>query len=83
MGPATTDSPACYVIRAFGGCRQLAVVLGIQRQAVWRWTQERGARSIGTGGRIPPQHHRRILIVARERGLDVTAQDLIEGRAST
>lgn len=49
----------------------MAHLLGLDPSAVSRW------RSMG---RIPSSHQRKVLELAWERGIDLTAHDLIFGR---
>lgn len=77
--PARHLSPAQYVIEAFGGAAPLARELGYpDGTRVWRWQQPKAEG--GQDGQIPDLCHRRILDLARERGLDITPEDLIAGR---
>lgn len=68
------DTPANRVIEAFSGPRALGRAIGLHHSWVVRWRREPPE---GTGGLIPSRHHRKILRAARERGLDITADDLI------
>jgi hypothetical protein len=61
-------TPAEVVIGMFGGTAALAEMLGITRQAVNHWNL------------IPAKYHRQLLRLACERGLWLTADDLIWGR---
>lgn len=62
--------PAQWVRKQLGGARPAARALGINSSQVARW-----------GDRVPTAHQARVLEVALERGLDITAEDLIRGRA--
>lgn len=66
-------SPAEYVIKVFGGVRKTAAALGYVPSAIskWRWQG---------GGNIPTVAQELIYDIAREQGLDITAEDLIKGR---
>lgn len=68
-------SPAEKVIEAFGGVRVLARLLGRNPSSVVRWRQPKAEG--GTGGVVPSALQGRVLVLARERGLDITAEDLI------
>lgn len=68
-------SPAEKVITAFGGVRATARALGLDSSTVSRWHLPLDRR--GLGGRVPSVHQARILRLAREVGLDITAADLI------
>jgi hypothetical protein len=71
-------TPAEYVIRLFGGIRPLARYLDVEPSTVWRWRvpSDRG----GADGRIPRDTQPRLLDLAKARGLDLKAEDLIRGR---
>lgn len=66
-----THSPVDLVIEQFGGVRKLARAIGRDPAAVSRW------KKLGT---VPTAVQRRILEVAWERDMDVTAHDMIFGR---
>lgn len=63
-------TPAQYVIYVFKGVRATARAVGRTPSSVSKWQK----------GRIPSGAHRKILDVARERGLDLTPDDLVYGR---
>jgi hypothetical protein len=71
-------TPAQYVIHKFGGVRQLARLLKKSPSAVSRWPKPSSIN--GRDGRIPYTEQKRILQIARERGIDVTAEDILLGR---
>ena len=71
-------NPAEYVIRKFGGVRKAAKAIGRDPGAVSKWRQPKEKR--GSGGSIPSAAQRAILKAAAELGLDITADDLINGR---
>jgi len=64
-------SPADYVIKVFGGCIRVAEAVGLHRSAPSVWRHR---------GEIPTSKMAALLDVARRRGLDLTAEDLIQGR---
>ncbi len=66
-------TPAEYVLRVFGGPQKTAVALGMHRSSVHHWTTR-------YRGRVPSKMQSKILSVAEERKLDITASDLIQGR---
>ena len=70
-------TPADKVIELFGGVRPLARDLGRNPSSVVRWRKPRSEG--GTGGAVPTSMQGRILALARERGLGLTAEDLIQG----
>ena len=67
--------PAATVLTRFGGAGPLAQLLRLDRSAVHRWAlpKHRG----GSGGLIPARHHQRLLALAAEQGIALTAADLI------
>ncbi len=64
-------SPASWAIRQFGGASVLARAVGCQRHDVSHWK---------AAERIPSRRLPAVLEAAKQRGLDVTAEDLIRGR---
>ena len=68
---AENKTPAEFVIEAFGGVRALARALGKSPSTVSRWRS--------TKGLIPSSVQAEIIRLAREKGLAVTHQNLIEG----
>lgn len=67
--------PAKKIITAFGGVARVAALRGVHRSAVWKWTQPQAKG--GTGGRIPLEHIRPLLSLARDLGLDLIAEDFL------
>lgn len=63
--------PARIVIETFGGVRATARALGRAQSSVSKWQQN---------GKIPTSMLTAILSVAKERGLPITAEDLVIGR---
>ena len=74
------STPAHTVIARFGGSGPLSRRLGLDRSAVHRWAlpKTRG----GTGGLVPGRHHRRLLALAADEGVALSAADLIGAPAS-
>lgn len=81
-----TMTPADKVIAAFSqlgspkgrhdvGISITARLVGRSVASVCRWRTplDKG----GTGGRVPPKVHAKILEIARQKGLNITANDLI------
>lgn len=64
--------PAQYVVSVFGGVCALARAIGKTPGRVSHWRR--------TGRIASDDVKRRVLAVARERGLDLTADDLLDGR---
>lgn len=64
-------SPAAWVIHVFGGVRAAGRAIGRDKASVCIWQRS---------GLVPTSSLRKILEIARKRGLDITAEDLILGR---
>lgn len=64
-------SPVELAIGMFGGVRKLARALDRDPAAVSRWQKS---------GIVPTSVQRRLLELARERGIDITAHDIVFGR---
>lgn len=73
--------PASSIVSKFGGPSKLAKILAVHRTRVSNWTRPKEAG--GSGGRIPQAHHRTILSIARERELDIAAEDLLPSVENT
>lgn len=69
--------PASRVVAKLGGPTKVAKIVGIHRTRVSAWQRPRA--SGGTGGRIPQDHHARLLAFARENGVALAAEDLLDG----
>jgi hypothetical protein len=69
------DTPADKCIEAFGGVRALARALERNPSSVVRWRRPRDEG--GSSGAVPSSLQGRILALAQERGLPLTAEDLI------
>lgn len=67
----TSIRPADLAVQALGGVRAMARLLGRDPSAISRWK---------LNGRIPSSQQQRVLELAWERGIDLTAHDLIFGR---
>jgi hypothetical protein len=61
-------SHVARIVRQFGSQQALGGILQISQSSISDWVK---------AGRIPARHQRAILLAARERGLDITAEDLI------
>jgi adenosylmethionine-8-amino-7-oxononanoate aminotransferase len=70
-------SPAELLVARFGGVRPLARVIDKHPSIVMRWKTpvERG----GGGGIVPVKLMPRILEIAQEKGVKLTADELIRG----
>jgi len=73
---AQPSTPAARAIAAFGGAIKLAAAIKRDPSAVYRWTYPAGRK--GTGGAIPLKIIPEILRAARERGITLTANDLVD-----
>ncbi len=69
-------SAADYVIQVFGGVRATARAIGRAPTTVSKWHN----RKYKNCGKIPTSAMQLILTIAENRGLDITADDLIRGR---
>lgn len=69
----TTENttPVDLTIQLFGGVRKLARTLGRDPAAISRWRKS---------GIVPTAAQRRILELAWERGIEITAHEIIFGR---
>lgn len=72
MAPMSTHTtPVDLAIDLFGGVRKLARAIGRDPAAVSRWRRS---------GVVPTSVQRKILSVAWERGIKISAHDIIFGR---
>lgn len=71
-------TPAELVIERFSGVCALARLLGKNPSTISRWKKPR--EEGGTGGLVPSQSQARLLELARELGIDLTAAELVSGR---
>ena len=67
----THTTPVDLAINLFGGVRKLARTLGRDPAAVSRWRKS---------GVVPTAAQRKILELAWEKGIDISAHDIIFGR---
>ncbi len=70
-------SPAAWVIKVFGGVRPAGRALGRSHAAVSKWTAK-----YGSNGRVPSGMQSVILKTAKKLKLDITAEDLVNGRTA-
>lgn len=70
-------SPADIVIARFDGVRPLARLLGKDPSTIHRWRMP--AAKGGLDGRVPSAVQVRLLDLAKERGVALSAEDLING----
>lgn len=71
MSPTKHINPVDLVIDLFGGVRKLARAIGRDPAAVSRWKRL---------GVVPTSVQKKILEVAWDQGIEVTAHDIIFGR---
>lgn len=69
--------PADIVISRFDGVRPLARLLGKDPSTIHRWRMP--AAKGGLDGRVPSQVQVRLLELAKEHGVELTADELISG----
>lgn len=68
------ETPYQVVVRKFGGVRKLATALGIENHtSVLRWKGR---------GLVPAHHQEKVLTVAKERGIHLTAEEVIFGSSA-
>lgn len=65
--------PANIIIQKLGGLSAVASIVGISPHSVMRW--RRPKKQGGTGGGIPHWHVAELLSAAKERGVDLSAED--------
>lgn len=69
------ETPADRCIEAFGGVRALARALDRNPSSVVRWRKPKDEG--GSAGAVPSGLQGQILDIAKERGLALTAEDMI------
>lgn len=67
--------PADTIIQKLGGAPAVALACGIHRTRVYAWKRSRADG--GTGGRIPQDHHRKLLDLAQSLGVELDANDFL------
>lgn len=73
-------TPAETVVAVFGGVRPLARLLGCSPSSVSRWGRRVSVRHGRSMGTIPATLHAPLLMLAKNRGIHLTATDLVLGR---
>lgn len=71
-------NPAQYVVHVFGGVRATARAIDRYAGTVSKWNSPKTKQ--GAAGKIPSGEYLHILNVARGSKLDITPDDLINGR---
>lgn len=74
------NSPVDRAIAAFGSVAKLAEAAGRSIHQVYRW--RRKTEVGGRDGRVPDDAQPEILRAARDRGIPLTAEDLIDMRTA-
>lgn len=67
--------PASTIIRTLGGPNKVAEIAGVHRTRVSNW--KRSKEDGGTGGMIPFKHVPALLAAARDKGVDLSADDFL------
>jgi hypothetical protein len=73
-------NPVAYSVKVFGGTCKLARAIGVARWTVSKWKQPAGVWRYGEGDLPSTEVQRKILQAAKDQNLDLTAEDLINGR---
>ncbi len=71
--------PAGKIIAKLGGPTRVAKIVGIHRTRVSAWQRPRA--SGGTEGRIPQDHHHKLLAFARAQGIALSAEEFLSAEA--
>jgi DNA-binding phage protein len=61
-------TPASVIVERFGGATAVARIVGVHRTRIYTWLRS---------GRVPQAHQLKLLEEARQRGLPLTAEELI------
>ena len=69
MSNGERETPAARAIRLLGA-KRIAAKLDLSTDAVWKWARLRG-------GLIPAKHQAGVLELARDRGVALSAADMI------
>jgi hypothetical protein len=67
--------PARTIVQKLGGPAIVAEITGAASTAPYRWQYTRAKG--GTGGVIPQRHHRKLLDYAREKNIELKAEDFL------
>ena len=70
-------TPADIVIKRFGSVRHLARLLNRDPSTIHRWRMQKDKG--GLEGRIPSTAQVKLLALAKQHGVEITAADLISG----
>lgn len=64
-----------HVIKALGGATNLSKVTGIPRSTIEMWKRP---KPVGSGGRIPDKHQRRLERLAEELGMEELKEFIVD-----
>ena len=67
--------PARTIIDRLGGPNKVAAIAGVHRTRVSNWARDKNAG--GTGGVIPFKHVPALLAAAKEKGVELSADDFL------
>lgn len=67
--------PAQTIIRSLGGPNAVAKIAGVHRTRVSNWM--RGKDVGGTGGMVPFKHVPAIIAAAKDKGVELSADDFL------
>jgi len=67
--------PAQSIITKLGGPSVVAREVGVHRTRVSNWSRPR--EKGGTGGLVPQKHHRALLDLAQQQGVELSAADFL------
>lgn len=71
--------PASNIIHRLGGVAIISATCGVHRTRVYGWMRSKEVG--GTGGTIPQKYHLRLLDLARETDVPLTAADFLPQQA--
>lgn len=73
--------PAASIIKRLGGPGEVSRIAGVHRTRVSNWKRPKDAG--GTGGVIPFCHAPALIAAAKEKGIDLSADDFLPTPADT
>ena len=74
--PVNKEEPAYSIIHKLGGVGIVAKHVGSTRSHIYLWVTPKG-KGRGTGGRIPLKQWHKLLDLARQRGVELSAAELL------
>ncbi len=72
--------PAASIIEKIGGPTRVAKIVGVHRTRVCAWKRPRAKG--GTDGRVPQDHHAKLLTYARAQGIPLSADEFVAKETS-